>query len=144
MNDTGVTIVVGLMGSAATISAALITRPRAVLQPQLPAQSVWQPSPRGQQPTAGQGVSYAMPALKISKSLWYGLAGIFLWLLPILGYLVTLPGLFAAIRDVRSPGTRRYAWIGLALCVLALMLAIVNSAIGAYQGAHGTGWWQNG
>ena len=93
---------------------------------------------------AGQSLSYATPpVVKISKSLWYGLAGIVLWVLPILGYLVTLPGLFAAIRDVRSPGTRRHARIGLALCVLALVLTIINSAIGAYQGAHGTGWWQS-
>jgi len=75
--------------------------------------------------------------------LWWGLAGIFLWLLPILGYIVTLPGLFIAIRDVRSPGTRRYSLLGLVLCMLALVLTIINSAIGAYQGAHGVGLWQN-
>jgi hypothetical protein len=88
--------------------------------------------------------SYVMPALKTSRSLWWGLAGLVLWLLPILGYIVTLPGLFTAIRDIRSPGTRRYAMIGLVLCLLAFTLTIINSAIGAYEGAHGTGWWQHG
>jgi hypothetical protein len=65
-------------------------------------------------------------------------------LIPILGYIAALPGLFIAIRDIRSPGTRRYAMIGLLICSLAFILTIINSAIGAYQGAHGTGWWQNG
>ena len=141
MDDSAVTIVVGLVSSVATISAALITRSHAVTQPQLHA--VWSLPPGGQQPTASPGLRYQTPSIKTSTSLWWGLAGIFLWLLPILGYIVTLPGLFIAIRDVRSPGTRRYSLLGLVLCMLALVLTIINSAIGAYQGAHGVGLWQN-
>jgi hypothetical protein len=142
MDDSAVTIVVGLVSSVATISAALITRSHAVPQPQL--HTVGSLPLGGQQPTVSPGLSYQTPSIKTSRSLWWGLAGIFLWLLPILGYIVTLPGLFIAIRDVRSPGTRRYSLLGLVLCMLALVLTIINSAIGAYQGAHGVGWWQNG
>ena len=142
MDDGAVTIVVGLIGSAATISAALIARAHAVTEPQL--HTVWSLPPGGQQPTVSPGLRYQTPSIKTSRSLWWGLAGIFLWLLPILGYVVTLPGLFIAIRDVRSPGTRRYSLLGLVLCTLALALTIINSAVGAYQGAHGAGWWQSG
>jgi|SRR5450755_477469 hypothetical protein len=137
-------IIVALIGFAGTVTTALITRPRETPQPQSQPQPEWQPRPTGQWPAGNSGASYAMPTLRVSRSLWWGLAGIFLWLLPILGYIVTLPGLFSAIRDLRSPGTRRYAMIGLALCLLAFVLTLINSAIGAYQGAHGTGWWQTG
>jgi hypothetical protein len=84
-----------------------------------------------------------MRSVKISVSLWLGLAGLILWIIPILGAFDLLPGLFIAIRDLRSPGTRRYAIGGLVLCLVAFTLTIINSAIGAYQGYHGTGWWQH-
>jgi len=142
MGDSAVTIVVGLISSVATISAAFIARSHAVPQPQ--PHTVGSLTPRWTTANGQPGLSYQTPSLKTSRSLWWGLAGIFLWLLPILGYIVTLPGLFIAIRDVRSPGTRRHSLPGLVLCMLALVLTIINSAIGAYQGAHGAGWWQNG
>jgi hypothetical protein len=31
---------------------------------------------------------------------------------------------------------------GIGLCAVSLGLAVINSAVGAWQGAHGTGWWQ--
>jgi hypothetical protein len=148
MNSNVVAIVVALIGLVGAVSAAFIARPRSVpapqRQPQSQPQATWRPASYGHERTASPGVNYVMPSVKISASLWWGIAGIFLWLLPILGYIVTLPGLFIAIRDLRSPGARRLATIGLLLCLLAFVLTITNSAIGAYQGAHGTGWWQNG
>jgi hypothetical protein len=159
MNTGAVTLVVALLGFAGTIGAAFITRPRDPLKSQQP------PQPRPQQsqsrsqsypqqtwwPPAAGNTGHAPPVgqpggvrpVKISVSLWLGLAGLILWIIPILGALDLLPGLFIAIRDLRSPGTRRYAVAGLALCLIAFTLTIINSAIGAYQGYHGTGWWQH-
>ena len=160
MNTGAITLVVALIGFAGTIGAAFITRPRDPLksrqpqQPQQPQQSQPRPQSYAQetwwQPAAGN-TGYASPVgqpgrvspVKISVSLWLGLAGLILWIIPILGAFDLLPGLFIAIRDLRSPGTRRYAVAGLVLCLIAFTLTVINSAIGAYQGYHGTGWWQH-
>jgi hypothetical protein len=157
MNAGAVTLAVALIGFAGTICAALITRPREPLKaqqlpqpwslqshPQSYPQRTWSP------PAAGNtgysppgGWTSGMRRAKISVSLWLGLTGLILWIIPILGAFDLLPGLFIAIRDLRSPGARRYAVGGLALCLIAFTLTIINSAVGAYQGSHGTGWWQH-
>jgi len=173
MNANTATIIAAIIGLIGTVSTALITRPRAApatqaaqttQQPQTSQSSSWQPPPpaaggnwwqqsasASQQrswaaapaPAPAPPPSYVGSALKISKSLWWGIAGMILWLIPILGYVATLTGLFIAIRDIRSPGTRRYAMAGLILCLVAFAFTLVNSAIGAYEGYHGTGWWQH-
>jgi hypothetical protein len=157
MNTGAITLVVALIGFAGTIGAAFITRPREPLKSQQPPpQPPPQPRPQSypQQTwwqTAAGDTGHAPPVgqpggvrpVKISVSLWLGVAGLILWLIPILGAIDLLPGLFIAIRDLRSPGTRRYAVAGLVLCLIAFTLTVINSAIGAYQGYHGTGWWQH-
>ncbi len=159
MNTGAITLVVALLGFAGTIGAAFITRPREPLKSQQPSQPWPQqsqsrpqsyPQQTWQQPGAGN-TGHAPPVgqpggvrpVKISVSLWLGVAGLILWIIPILGAIDLLPGLFIAIRDLRSPGTRRYALAGLVLCLIAFTLTVINSAIGAYQGYHGTGWWQH-
>jgi len=139
VNTNVATIIVAFIGLAGTITAALIARPRDAPKPQPEPPS--QAHPMVSPPEGGGYLPPPPPPpartpLKISRSLWWGLAGIFLWLIPILGYIVTLPGLFTAIRDVRSPGTRRYAVAGLILCVTAFTLTIINSAAGAYLVAN--------
>jgi hypothetical protein len=155
MSASAVTLVVALIGFAGTICAALITRPREPLK----SQQLPQPRPQHSQsrpqqawplPAAGNA-GYAPPGsrtggmcpVKISVSLWLGLVGLILWIIPILGVFDLLPGIFIAIWDLRSPGARRYAVGGLVLCLIAFTMTIINSAVGAYQGYHGTGWWQH-
>jgi hypothetical protein len=169
MNANVATIIAAIIGLISTVSTALITRPRTApatpgaqpARPPQPSQTTWQPPPSAragnwwqqsgsgsapgapQRPWAAPAASYATAAVKISKSLWWGIAGLILWLIPILGYIATLTGLFIAIRDIRSPGLRRYAMAGLIICLIAFACTLVNSAIGAYEGYHGTGWWQH-
>ena len=66
-----------------------------------------------------------------------------LWIIPIAGIFVIAPGLYIGIRDFAPVRLRSRAALGVTLCAIGLVLLIINSAIGAYQGAHGTGWWQH-
>jgi len=50
--------------------------------------------------------------------------------------------LYIGIREMNGP--RRRTGAGLAMCAVALVLLVINSAIGAYQGAHGQLWFQQG
>jgi hypothetical protein len=141
MNSNAVTLLAAFIGLVGTICAAFITKPREPQRSQWPSQP-W-PSQSYPQPTWAPSPANGGRPPKISVSLWLGLAGLLLWIIPILGYVDLLPGLFIAIRDLRSPGTRRYASGALILCIIAFAFTLINSAVGAYQGYHGAGWWQH-
>jgi hypothetical protein len=51
-----------------------------------------------------------------------------------LSWACALVGIFIAVRDIRSPGTRRLAWWALGICVLALIIAAANPDSGFMQG----------
>lgn len=122
-------IIAALISSVATIAAAVIATRRA--------------GPAGEPPylaPAMGGVASQLPAGRISRSFWLGMAGLVLWVIPLLGYVAVIPGLYVGIRDHGGP--RRNAGAGIIMCSISLALALMNSAIGAYQGAHGVGWWQ--
>jgi hypothetical protein len=104
-------------------------------QPYAPQQAYarqWAP-PAG---SAYGGTSAPAPhpaALKISRSLWLGIVGLLLlaavWVAPLLCYCCVVPGIWIAIRDLRSPGTRRLAAAGLAVCGVAFAGALADSII---------------
>lgn len=119
-----ITLVAALITGIGAVAAALITTRQRGPAGTVPVTAGGPPVPAAQ---SGQG--------RTSKSLWCGIAGLFLWVLPVLGYLVILPGLYIGIRELRGP--RRHTTTGLVLCIVGLGLALVNSAIGAYMGAHG-------
>jgi hypothetical protein len=145
-----VTIAAALIGMVGSIGAALITvraKPR-----EAPASQAAQPQQVGvqadgtyrfaQQPGA-QGVSTAGPQpgagqgrLKISRSLWWGIAACVCFAVFALSWGCALVGVFIAVRDLRSPGTRRLQWWGLALCVLGLVVAAANPHSGFMTGFH--------
>lgn len=58
------------------------------------------------------------------------------WFIPIIGIPVSITGLILGVKGLN--GRRRsIAFAGVVLCVILLVISIVNSAIGMYQGATG-------
>jgi hypothetical protein len=114
--------VIGLIGSLT--SAFVVTRHR---------------GPAGVPPTPHQAAQMMDKPAPISLSLWLGLSSLVLWLVPLLGYLVSIPGLYIGIREQMGP--RRYTATAITLCGLGLVASIVNSAWGIYLSRHGHTWW---
>jgi len=131
VNPQAVSIIVALIGCASAIGAALITnhtRGPAAVRAADPG-VLAQPAAMGTTPG------------RVSRSLWLGLAGMLLWIIPVLGYLAVVPGLYIGIREHGGP--RRGTAAGIALCSIGLAASLINSAVGAYQGAHGQAWFQS-
>jgi hypothetical protein len=146
-----VTIAAALIGMVGSIGAALITvraKPR-----EEPAREAAQPQTVGvqadaryqfgQAPPGEAGVTAARPAsgtltgrLKISRSLWWGIAACVCFAVFAVSWSCALIGVFLAVRDIRSPGTRRLAWLGLTLCALGLVIAAANPNSGFMTGFH--------
>lgn len=127
-----ITILAALLGATATVGAALISN-RQKGPAGEPRISVPATPGLPQMPQAAPG--------RVSRAFWCGIAGLVLWIIPILAYVVVLPGIYAGVRDIRGP--RRLTAPGLAMCSLSLLAALINTVAGAYAGAHGTGWWQH-
>jgi hypothetical protein len=146
-----VTIVAAIIGMAGSIGAALITvraKPREApatqaAQPEqvgVRADGTYrfvQPSPGAQSaPSAGPRPDALPGRLKISRSLWWGIAACVCYAVFALSWGCALVGVFLAVRDIRSPGTRRLPWWGLALCALGLIIAAANPHSGFMAGFH--------
>jgi len=52
------------------------------------------------------------------------------WLLPFIGYPVSITGLVLAILGRRSFSRRTMATVGMILCIVALVLTVINSILG--------------
>jgi RNA polymerase subunit RPABC4/transcription elongation factor Spt4 len=70
-------------------------------------------------------------------SLVLGLIGLIAWFIPLLGFPVAIIGLIMGIVGQKST-KKSMATAGLILSIISLVATIINSAIGAYQGATGT------
>ena len=75
---------------------------------------------------------------RISAAFWLGIASLVCWLLPIAGLPVSFIGLGLGLRDIKAGSARKYAAVGIALVCVGLLLSLINSAVGAYQGYNGT------
>jgi hypothetical protein len=84
--------------------------------------------PQATLPAAGGGKAVA--------SLCLGLFGLIAWLLPIIGFPVTITGLVLGIKSLNGP-RRGMATAGIVLCIIGLVITTINAAIGAYLGATG-------
>jgi hypothetical protein len=115
-------LIAAVITCAGTVAAALITTRKA--------------GPAGTVPVPATGTATA----PVSKAFWLGLAGMAAWIIPVAAYVLVLPGLYIGIREQNGP--RRLTAPGIGLCAVSLGLAVINSAVGAWQGAHGTAWWQ--
>jgi hypothetical protein len=147
VNEDAITSVISLVaaviGLATAILSALAARPRPAAQPEAataPPQMAAQPPMGAQSPPYAQQRPYApIPpgtparALKISRSVWLGITGLVLvaavWAAPLLCYCCVVPGVWIAVHDLRSPGTRRLAGLGIALCGLGFAVALADSII---------------
>ena len=58
-----------------------------------------------------------------------GIIGLIAWLLPILGYPVTIVGLVLGIKSVKSE-KRGMAIAGIVMCSIGLVLSLINSILG--------------
>ncbi len=81
------------------------------------------------------------PTGKATAGLVLGIIGMLAWFLPLFGFPVTIVGLVMSLKGMKST-SRGTAVAGLTLSIIGLVLTIINSAIGAYQGAHGQNWIQ--
>jgi len=73
--------------------------------------------------------------IKFSKaSLILGILGLFAWVLPVLGAVITILGLVLGIKSHKSI-KKDLATIGIVLCVIGFLLATTNFSIGAYRDA---------
>ncbi len=151
-----ISLVAAVIGLATAILSALAARPRPPVQPEAAAaqpQMAAQPPAGAQSPSYAQPPQYAQPppyaqqrpyapvppgppaarALKISRSVWLGITGLVLvaavWAAPLLCYCCVVPGIWIAVHDLRSPGTRRLAGLGIALCGLGFAVALTDSVI---------------
>jgi hypothetical protein len=66
-------------------------------------------------------------------SLIVGVLNLCAWLLPLCGLPLSLVGLALGVMGLRS-SQRRLAMIGIALCVLGLLLGLGNTILAAYLG----------
>lgn len=72
-----------------------------------------------------------------------GIAGMIAWIIPIIGLPIGIVGLVMGIIGTKD-SRKGMAVVGIILSALCLVLTIINTSIGAYQGFHGMAWFQNG
>jgi len=66
-----------------------------------------------------------------------GIVGLGAWVIPLLGFPVTIVGLVLGVRGQKRK-RKGIALAGMILSIIGLVLTTANAAIGAYQGATGT------
>jgi Na+/H+-dicarboxylate symporter len=69
------------------------------------------------------------------SSLKLGLVGLFIWIIPIIGFPLTVVGITLGIEEIY--GKKNNAKIGLILNIIGLVLTLVNYGIGLYWAAWG-------
>lgn len=72
---------------------------------------------------------------KSIAALVLGIIGLLAWLIPLIGFPITIVGLVLSTKGMRAK--KAYATAGLVLNIIGLFLTIANSAIGAFMGANG-------
>ncbi|MDY3854447.1 MAG: zinc-ribbon domain-containing protein [Butyribacter sp.] len=70
-----------------------------------------------------------------------GIVGLLAWIIPIIGLPVGVVALVFGIIGIKK-SSKGMSIAGLVLGILCLVLTIINSAIGAYQGFRGEAWFQ--
>lgn len=73
---------------------------------------------------------------KATASLVLGIMSLIAWLLPLIGFPVSIIGLIMGLYG-RNSDRVGSANIGLCLSIIGLVICVANSAIGAYMGSTG-------
>jgi len=87
--------------------------------------------------TSTQNTNIVDKKSQATASLILGIIGLIAWVLPLFGFPVTIIGLIMGIVGQKST-KKNMAMAGIVLSIIGLVITIINSAIGAYQGATGT------
>ena len=69
---------------------------------------------------------------RASTSLILGILSLIAWLLPLIGYPVTIIGIVMGIKS-KDSASQNLALAGLILSIIGLAFTVANSAIGAYM-----------
>lgn len=70
-----------------------------------------------------------------------GILGLLAWIIPIIGLPIGIVGLVLGIKGSKKSG-KGMAIAGIVLSTICLVLTIINSTLGAYQGFKGEAWFQ--
>jgi membrane-bound ClpP family serine protease len=73
-------------------------------------------------------------------SLVLGVINLCAWFFPICGLPLGFIGIVLGVLGMKDQSQKTIAVIGIALCLIGVLLACVNSAIGAYMGYTGQGF----
>lgn len=76
-----------------------------------------------------------------AASLVFGIVGLLAWIIPIIGLPIGITALVLGITGLNK-SRKGMSIAGLVLGIICLILTIINSAIGAYQGYKGEAWFQ--
>ena len=74
---------------------------------------------------------------KAVAGLVLGIISMIAWLLPIVGLPISIVGIVLAAQGRRSVSRRTLATVGLVLSIIALVLTLINAALGAYLRVRG-------
>lgn len=73
---------------------------------------------------------------KATASLVLGIVGLIAWLLPLVGFPVTIVGLVMGVQG-RNGEKKGMATAGMVLSIIGLVLCVINAVLGAYFGVTG-------
>ncbi len=107
------------------------TSSKEVINVSEPTQVISEPSPityMVASPTESIGLSIA--------SLVLGIVGIFAWLLPLIGFPVTIVGLILGLKGMKKKAGKGMASAGFVLCVIFLIFTAINSFFGLIIGMY--------
>ncbi len=95
-------------------------------------------------------INYTVPDINKARKPGFGIAafvlgivGLLAWIIPIIGLPVGVIALVLGIIGLKK-NSRGMSITGIILGSICLVLTIINSAMGAYQGYHGEAWFQKG
>ena len=145
------TVISGVFAVIAAIVGALLTawlsRGKPPMQKQAksapaqafaPAQPGWPGSGQQSWPAAGQAGTLA-PALapaKVTRAMWWAVANLICWLVPLFGFPVGCIALGIALRDRKPGSVARYANAALGLAIFTLLLTLISFAYGWQHPIH--------
>ncbi len=73
---------------------------------------------------------------KAIASLVLGIISLITWIIPLIGFPVSITGLVLGFKG-RKSSNEGLALAGIIICIITLIFTTINSAIGAYLGATG-------
>jgi hypothetical protein len=137
LGGTGLALVVAFIGVGGSVLGGLVARPKdpvPVTNASTTTTRTAETVETGATRETTTTVHVPSGKLKISRAFWWGLAAVLVSASFAAAWLCAVIGIYFGVRDIRSPGTRRWVTWGLALCALAFVIAAANPKSGFSQG----------